>query len=77
MHMAWIRSVAGKLEDRLRYSSAIVYANYPVPPLTEPQKQMLTSAARNVLLVRENHSEKLLPKCTINQDAGRFATGSS
>lgn len=60
MHMAWIRSVAGKLEDRLRYSSAIVYANYPVPPLTEPQKQMLTSAARNVLLVRENHSEKTL-----------------
>ncbi len=60
MHMAWIRAVAGKLEDRLRYSSAIVYANYPVSPLSESQKQSLSNHARNVLLVRENHSEKTL-----------------
>jgi type I restriction-modification system DNA methylase subunit len=60
MHMSWIRAVAGKLEDRLRYSSAIVYANYPVPQLTDSQRNAIVSCSRNVLLARENHSEKTL-----------------
>lgn len=60
MHMAWIRSVAGKLEDRLRYSSAIVYANFPVSHLEEYQINELSQKSRNVLLTRENHSEKTL-----------------
>lgn len=60
MHMAWVRVVAGKLKTDFRYSSAIVYANYPLPVLSESQKQTLSGYARNVLLVRENHSEKTL-----------------
>lgn len=60
MHMAWVRVVAGKLKTDFRYSSAIVYANYPLPVLSESQKQTLSGYARKVLLVRENHSEKTL-----------------
>lgn len=60
MHVAWVRSVAGYLGTSFRYSSAIVYNNYPVPFISEAHKKTLSNLARNVLLVRENHSEKTL-----------------
>jgi hypothetical protein len=31
MHMAWMRSVCGRLESRYRYSAGIVYNNFPWP----------------------------------------------
>lgn len=31
MHMAWMRQVCGRLESRYRYSSGIVYNNFPWP----------------------------------------------
>lgn len=33
MHNAWMRTVAGRLESRYRYSAGIVYNNYPWPGL--------------------------------------------
>jgi type I restriction-modification system DNA methylase subunit len=59
-HMAWVRAVAGKLKTDYRYSSAIVYANFPVPHLAEYQLKELTQKSRYILLTRENHSEKTL-----------------
>ena len=29
MHMAWMRTVCGRLESRYRYSNKLVYNNYP------------------------------------------------
>ena len=58
--MAWVRTVAGQLETRIRYSSAIVYNNFPVPRLTEKQKEMIATHVFEVLAARENHSEKTL-----------------
>lgn len=60
MHMAWIRAVAGQLETRIRYSSAIVYNNFPVPELSEKQKDELNRNARDILFARESHTEKTL-----------------
>lgn len=60
MHMAWVRAVAGRLETRIRYSSAIVYNNFPVPPLDEEEKKNLEAKVFNVLDSRENHPEKTL-----------------
>jgi hypothetical protein len=60
LHMAWVRAVAGKLETRIRYSSAIVYNNFPVPLLSEKQKSAITDHVMNVLRARQNHSEKTL-----------------
>lgn len=60
MHMTWVRAVAGQLETRLRYSSAIVYNTFPVPKLLAHQKLELSSKCREVLFARENHSEKTL-----------------
>lgn len=60
MHMAWVRAVAGRLKTDYRYSSAIVYNNFPVPVLNQDQKQEIIQAVRNILFARENHSEKTL-----------------
>jgi len=36
MHMAWVKSVCGRLESRFRYSKDIVYNNYPWPEICSP-----------------------------------------
>ena len=33
MHMAWVKYVCGRLENRFRYSKDIVYNNFPWPRL--------------------------------------------
>jgi hypothetical protein len=53
MHMAWIRYVAGRLESRYRYSSQIVYNNFPWPrDPSEAQRQAVEQAAQAVLDAR-------------------------
>jgi len=60
MHMSWVRAVAGRLKTDLRYSSAIVYNNFPVPFLTEVEKAAIEEKTLAVLDVRENHPEETL-----------------
>jgi len=55
LHMAWLRTVGGKLENRLRYSPSLVWNTFPVPKLTEQDKGDLTRTAENILLAREAH----------------------
>ena len=60
MHMAWARAVGGKMKTDYRYSNTIVYNNFPVPDLSDRQKQRLTELALRVLDVREYHCDKTL-----------------
>jgi hypothetical protein len=60
MHIVWMRAVAGQLETRIRYSSAIVYNNFPVPPLREDEKKEIEEKVLVVLDARESHPEKTL-----------------
>lgn len=60
MHMAWTGAVGGKMKTDYRYSNTIVYNNFPVPELSERQKQRLTELALRVLDVREYHCDKTL-----------------
>jgi hypothetical protein len=53
MHMAWVKSVCGRLESRFRYSKDIVYNNYPWPENpSEKQISAITEAAQKVLDAR-------------------------
>lgn len=53
MHMAWVRSVCGRLESRYRYSKDIVYNNFPWPENpSAKQVAAIESAAQNVLDAR-------------------------
>ena len=60
MHVAWVKTTAGKLKTDIRYSSAITYNNFPLPKLTEKQKETITTHVYNVLEEREKHSEKTM-----------------
>lgn len=55
MHISWVRAVAGRLKTDIRYTSALCYNTFPVPPLTEQNKADLTECAENILLAREMH----------------------
>ena len=55
MHMSWMRSVAGRLESRYRYSAKLVYNNFPWPNPTPAQRARVEEKARAVLAAREPH----------------------
>jgi hypothetical protein len=50
MHMAWVKSVCGRLKSDFRYSKDIVYNNFPWPENpTEKQIKAIETAAQKVL----------------------------
>jgi hypothetical protein len=49
MHMAWVRTVSGRLKSDFRYSSSIVYNNFPWP---DHISDSVENAARAVLAAR-------------------------
>ncbi len=51
VHMAWMRTVAGRLESRYRYSPS-VYNNFPLPKPTEEQKKRIEQTAQGILNAR-------------------------
>lgn len=60
IHTVWIKAVAGRLKSDCRYSSTLVYNNFPFPPISQSQKDELTQCVFRILEERENHSEKTL-----------------
>jgi len=60
MHMAWVLALTGRLETRIRYSSALCYNTFPFPEITEEQKRILEHHVFKVLDERELYSEKTM-----------------
>ena len=60
MHMAWMRSVTGRLKSDYQYSITIVYNNFPWPDVTDKQRQAIEAAAQTVLDART-----LFPSATL------------
>jgi len=60
VHMAWMRTVCGRLEMRYRYSKDIVYNNFPWPETTEEQRAQISTAAQGILDARA-----LYPDCSL------------
>jgi hypothetical protein len=55
LHLVWIATVCGKLETRYRYSNTLGWNTFPVPTLTEQNKNDLTRCAEDILLAREHY----------------------
>jgi len=56
MHMAWVRSICGRLKSDYRYSKDIVYNNYPFPlNPADTQKKKVEEAAQAVLDTRAKY----------------------
>ncbi|MFR9652824.1 MAG: DNA methyltransferase [Rikenellaceae bacterium] len=60
MHMAWVKAVGGKLEERIRYSATICYNTFPFPKIKNDQREELERYAEEVLLTREDFPELTL-----------------
>ena len=52
VHMAWMRTVCGRLEMRYRYSKELVYNNFPWPTPTDAQKVKIEQTAQAILDAR-------------------------
>lgn len=60
VHMAWTRTVCGRLKSDYQYSGAIVYNNFPWPIPTEQQKQRIEQTAQAILDARTLYPDSSL-----------------
>ena len=60
VHMAWMRTVCGRLKSDYRYSKDIVYNNFPWPTPTDGQKAKIEQTAQAILDARA-----LYPDCSL------------
>jgi len=60
IHMAWMRAICGRLENRYSYSNTIVYNNFPWPTPTDKQRISIEQAAKNVLDTRAMYTNDSL-----------------
>lgn len=60
MHMAWVKTVGGRLKTDYRYSVQLCYNTFPFPTISEAQKAELASLAQDVLDLREEHFDMTL-----------------
>lgn len=62
MHMVWTKTVSGQLESRIRYSSSLCYNSFPLPTISENNKQRLEELALDILEVRESFPNLTIAK---------------
>ncbi len=60
MHMAWMRTVTGRLKSDYMYSVGVVYNTFPLPPVPAERLQRLTPYAEAVLSTRAAHPDATL-----------------
>lgn len=55
LHWVWIGTVCVRMRTDFSYSNTLGWNTFPVPKLTEKNKEDLTACAEDILLVREAH----------------------
>ena len=60
LHWVWIGTVCVRLEMRFSYSNTLGWNTFPVPKLTEKNREDLTRCAEDILLAREAHFPKTI-----------------
>jgi hypothetical protein len=50
MHMAWVRSICGRIKSDYRYSAGIVYNNFPWPQAVPAKRQQAVEGAAQAVL---------------------------
>ncbi|WP_321275954.1 class I SAM-dependent DNA methyltransferase [Thiomicrorhabdus indica] len=55
MHLCWIAAVSGRMKTDYSYSNKMGWNTFPLPKLTEKNKEDLTRCAEDILLARESH----------------------
>ena len=60
VHMAWMRTVCGRLKSDYRYSNTIVYNNFPWPTPSEAQRAKIEQTAQEILDARAKYPDASL-----------------
>ena len=60
IHNVWIKASCGKIKEDPRYSSTLGYNNFPVPPLTDQNKEDISNLVLEILGSREQYPEMSL-----------------
>lgn len=60
VHMAWVRTICGRMKSDYRYSKDIVYNNFPWCNSTPEQKALIEQTAQSILDARA-----LYPDCSL------------
>ena len=60
IHMAWMRTVCGRIKSDYRYSKDIVYNNFPWPEPTAQQRQKIEQTAQAILDARALYPDSSL-----------------
>ncbi len=55
LHLSWIGAVCGRMKTDYSYSNKMGWNTFPVPKLTEKNREDLTRCAEDILLAREAH----------------------
>lgn len=57
VHMVWTKGVCGYKDFRPRYSTDVVFNNFPWPTPTDKQRQTIEKTARKIIEARNNHRD--------------------
>lgn len=60
MFIAWLRTVGGALESRLRFANTLVWNTFPLPDVTDASRRRVIAAAQKVLAARASHPARSL-----------------
>ena len=60
VHMAWVRTTAGRLEMRYRYSAKLCYNSFVWPTVIDAARKKITVAAQAILDARAAHPDSSL-----------------
>lgn len=60
IHMAWVKTVGGRLKTDYRYSAQLCYNTFPFPYITDRQKNELETLAQSILDIRDQHFDMTL-----------------
>lgn len=60
VHMAWMRTVCGRMKSDYRYANGLVYNTFPWPKATEKQKQKIEKTAQAIIDARALYTESNL-----------------
>ena len=60
VHMAWMRTVCGRMKSDYRYANGLVYNTFPWPTPTDDQKQKIEQTAQGILDARALYPDSSL-----------------
>lgn len=55
LFMTWLRTVGGTLKSDLRFNKFLVWNTFPVPRLSEPQRDRIVAVGEGILRVRAGY----------------------